>query len=160
MTIFVRNLFSNWIGPQDWSGARLLLEARLGAGQPLAEAAALGRMFGSRQVGRMETVGCKDPGLGFNGAQIFRTCCTGLFRRSDTSVGLAYIDAIALMKVVENWVVWQVIGGNKVFSNKTFLKKMFTATLSNRLKVTEMWHRKVWLTDSCPETKLCYIASF
>ena len=39
------------------------MDARLGAGQPLAEAAALGRTFGSRQVGRMETVGCKDPGL-------------------------------------------------------------------------------------------------
>ena len=48
---------------QDRSGAWLLMDARLGAGQPLAEAAALGRTFGSRQVGRMETVGCKDPGL-------------------------------------------------------------------------------------------------
>ena len=48
---------------QDWSGAWLLMDARLGAGQPLAEAAALGRTFGARQVGRMETVGCKDPGM-------------------------------------------------------------------------------------------------
>ena len=39
------------------------MDARLGAGQPLAEAAALGRTFGARQVGRMETVGCKDPGM-------------------------------------------------------------------------------------------------
>ena len=41
------------------------MDARLGAGQPLGEAAALGRVFGSRQVGRMETVGCKDPGMSY-----------------------------------------------------------------------------------------------
>ena len=48
---------------QDWSGAWLLVDHRLGAGQPLAEAAAFGRQFGARQVGRMETVGCKDTGV-------------------------------------------------------------------------------------------------
>eukprot|EP00092_Neocalanus_flemingeri_P068150 GFUD01083231.1.p1 GENE.GFUD01083231.1~~GFUD01083231.1.p1 ORF type:complete len:237 (+),score=56.64 GFUD01083231.1:395-1105(+) len=46
---------------QNWSGIWLIYDFQLGTGQPLEECAEMGRMFGSRQVGRMKIVGCDNP---------------------------------------------------------------------------------------------------
>jgi len=54
-----------WLKEKDrnWSGVWLIYDFQLGTGQPLEECAAMGRMFGSRQVGRMKIVGCDNPDL-------------------------------------------------------------------------------------------------
>jgi len=48
---------------QTWSGAWLCLDTNLGNGQPAPQLAAMGSVFGARQVERMGVVGCNDPAL-------------------------------------------------------------------------------------------------
>jgi len=48
---------------QNWSGIWLIYDFQMGTGKPLEECAEMGKMFGSRQVGRMKMVGCDNPEL-------------------------------------------------------------------------------------------------
>lgn len=48
---------------QDWSGVWLAYDNQLGRGVHLSQVREFGRMFGSRQMGRMEVVGCTNQQL-------------------------------------------------------------------------------------------------